>query len=106
MEVVPVWLKRFVLQDLKSVLEIDVSQVDDDDHAIEELNTLSTTNYGDISMSSQSAVYVKLNSNLYSFDGILFLIMVRIYSGHGTERERAHIEQCVRILFEIFVLTR
>ena len=34
---------------------------------------------------------MKLNSNLYSFDAILFLALVRIYSGHGTEREQIRV---------------
>ena len=53
----------------------------------DEASALTLGNLGELTMTSQSSTFMKLNSNLYCFDGVMFLVYIRMYSGHGTERE-------------------
>ena len=52
------------MQDVKAVLELDLSQISEDDDdliPIDEVSTLTVGNLGELTMTSQSSTYMKLH---------------------------------------------
>ena len=84
-ELIPAWMKKLILQDLRSQIETASDSLSGVDTGDDGASMLSDCQQG--GFSSSSIVFIKMHSNLYAFDAILFLVIVRVYSGHGTERE-------------------
>ena len=89
-ECIPAWLRGKIQQELRSLLESEDNTIGGNpDDTMSDFGSVCTFGDGNTPfMSQQSAVFVKMNSNLYSFDALMFLIITRVYSGHGTEREK------------------
>ena len=83
-------MRKSVQQDMRSQLECNDNSSGDDGLS----DFTGGLSLGGNAFSSSSALYVKMNSNLYAFDALIFLVIVRVYSGHGTEREQILASAC------------